>query len=391
MISPFEYGQINDSNEVQCLGQILGQCFNIPESKWELYYNNIGLDNFRILRNGQDIVGGLAIYSMGQWFAGKLIPISGIAAVGIAPEYRGTGAAYTLMSETVQELYHQNMPLSTLYPATQRLYRHVGYEQAGTYCQWEVSLVNLCFNSRCLPMEKIDNPLPELFFEIYQQYASKNNGYLARNLVIWRTILDASDGKIYAYWVGEADNRQGYLIYQQIVIGGEICLKIKDWVALTSAAMERLWTFLSDHRSLVKKCQWTGGMIEPKLLFLPEQTARIINSSLWFMRIINVVQALETRFYPVELDAELELAIADELIPANSGNFKLQVSAGIGKVIPGGTGQLQLNVPALAPLYTGLFTAQQLQTLGKLEATDKALKLATQLFCLPTPALADFF
>jgi predicted acetyltransferase len=391
MNHPFKYGQVSDSDEAKLLNKILVQCFNGTPEQGEVYQKSIGIENFRILCQDKEIIGGLALYSMGQWFGGESIPITGIAAVGIVPEYRGTGAAKTLMSEVLKELYTKDIPISTLYPATQRLYRSVGYEQAGTYCRWEVPLSSLSLTSRDLPIQKIKNPKPELFIDTYRQQAKKINGYLDRNLAIWQTILDSSDGEIYAYWVGETEKRQGYIIFQQRVIEQELCIQIKDWAALTPAAMKRLWTFVADHRSQVEKCRWTGGTVQPKLMLLSEQTGKILSQFIWFLRVINVPKALEMRPYPKHLEIELDFAITDELLPENSSHFKLQVSGGRGKVSQGGKGDLKLNVKALAPLYTGLYTASQLYDLDQLEASEQALQLATELFLLPNPALPDFF
>jgi predicted acetyltransferase len=52
---------------------------------------------------------------------------------------------------------------------------------------------------------------------------------------------------------------------------------------------------------------------------------------------------------------------------------------------------LQLDVRTLAPLYTGLFTAQELQQMGQIKATDRAITVATQLFTGSQPWMSDKF
>lgn len=386
------YKTLEDSQEVKRLGEILGQCFTgFQEEKWETYQKIIGLDNFRILCQGKQIVGGLGIYFMGQYFGGQSIPIGGIAAVGIAPEYRGQKAATTLMSELLQEFYQKNIALSTLYPATQILYRGVGYDQAGVHCQWKIPLRNLAVNDRILPVEKIENPTPDDFRKLYQKKAQQQNGYLDRCWGIWQMILDPNDGDIHAYWIGEKNNRQGYLIYQQVVIDGKVCLKIKDWVALNASAIKRLWTLIADHRSQVSQCQWNGSFYDPKMLLLPEQIGGIVRHDIWFMRIVNVIKALEIRPYPSHLEIELDCVINDPLLSNNCSNFRLQVSGGKGTVRQGGKGNISMNIRGLASLYTGFLTASQLNLCGQLEANNISLEITDQLFALPTPSLPDFF
>lgn len=392
MNSKFTYKPLETSQEAKALGTILGQCFTgFPEDKWEKYHENIGVDNFRILCQDKTVIGGLAIYVMGQYFGGESIPMAGIAAVGIAPEYRGKKAATALMSEVLKELYSKNIPLSTLYPATQQLYRGVGYDQGGIHCQWEIPLSHLSVNNRVLPIEKIDNILPDEFQELYQQQAKRNNGYLDRSLSIWKNIFNNDKGKIYAYLIGEKDNRQGYLIYQQVVVNGQVYLKVKDWVALNSLAMQRLWTLISDHRSQVSKCQWKGSFYDSKMLLLPEQTGKIIDHDIWFTRIIDVVKALEMRPYPSQIETELNFAIDDPLISQNCSNFQLQISGEKGKVTKVEKADIKVNIQSLASLYTGFLTAKQLHYCGKLEANDIHLDSLEQVFGLPSPSLPDFF
>ncbi|MGF1673227.1 MAG: sterol carrier protein domain-containing protein [Rivularia sp. (in: cyanobacteria)] len=109
------------------------------------------------------------------------------------------------------------------------------------------------------------------------------------------------------------------------------------------------------------------------------------------LRIINVEKALSTRGYLSGIERELHLEITDDLIVENNGKFILSVSKGSGNVVKGGKGELKLDIGGLAPLYTGLFTPQQLQLAGKLNGTQAALSIATEIFTGSSPWMADFF
>ena len=54
-----------------------------------------------VISQAGQVVGSLAIYSMGQWYGGQCVPMAGIAAVGVAPEHRGNGVAWELMRRTL--------------------------------------------------------------------------------------------------------------------------------------------------------------------------------------------------------------------------------------------------------------------------------------------------
>ena len=109
------------------------------------------------------------------------------------------------------------------------------------------------------------------------------------------------------------------------------------------------------------------------------------------LRVINVGKALEKRGYPLGIETELHLDVQDDLLKENNGKFILSVANGRGKVTRGGKGELKLDVRGLAPLYTGLFSPQALQLAGYLDATQKTISTATQLFVSVSPWMPDFF
>jgi predicted acetyltransferase len=394
MTPNFEFATLANPEQTQQLGTILSQCFNSPLSEWSVYLNRIGVENFRVLRQGGQVAGGLAVIEMGQWFGGCSVPMAGVAAVGIPPEYRGMGAAVELLSLTLKEIQAKQVPISVLYPATQYLYRQVGYEQGGTAGGFEMRLdgLRLSVNReiRAIPMHSVTPIRHEFFHDIYRQWAVQNNGNLDRNSAIWQSIIQPREQEtIYAYLVGSQNQPQGYIIFKQDAKESEIV--ILDWVALSAAAAQRLWMFLADHRSQIQKVFWRGAALNPFLLLLPEQTTKVRYLDRWMLRIIDVPKALEIRGYPVGVETELHLAIIDELLPENNGNFILSVSGGRGEVTRRGKGELHLNIRGLAPLYTGLYTPSQLQVSGYLEATDNAVLAATQIFAGAEPWMPDFF
>ncbi len=394
MASNFEFGTPASPEQTQQLGAILSQCFNSPPSEWSVYLNRIGAENFRVIRQGEQVAGGLAVIEMGQWFGGCSVPMAGLAAVGIPPEYRGMGVAVELLTRTLKEIQAKQVPISVLYPATQYLYRQVGYEQGGTAGGFEMRLDGLRLPVeraiRAIPMQPVAPIRHEVVRDIYRQWAVQNNGNLDRNEAIWQSIIQPREQEtIYAYLVGSQNQAQGYIIFKQDAKESEIV--ILDWVALSAAAAQRSWMFLADHRSQIQKVFWRGAALNPFLLLLPEQTAKVRYLDRWMLRIIDVAKALESRGYPTGVETELHLAIVDELLPENNGNFVLSVSGGRGEVMRGGKGELQLNIRGLAPLYTGLYAPSQLQVSGYLEGSDNAILAATQIFTGVEPWMADFF
>lgn len=391
-LGQFDYRIPADSTEVQQFGQVLAQCFNSPPSEESVYLERIGRENVRILCDRGRIIGGLGLLQLGQWYGSACVPMVGIAAVGIAPDYRGKGAAIALMQNMLQELHAQGTPLSVLFSAAQPLYRKAGYEQAGTLGTWEIATSSIELRDDSLPIEPVSLDSTE-FAALYQQQAQQINGHLDRNSAIWQGLLESrKDIPPYAYRLGTAAQPEGYIIVRQQPESDHYRLVVKDWVLLTPAAIRRFWSFLAAHRSQIEMIQWRSAPIDPLSLVLPEQNnVKIRSLTRWMLRIVNVKQALETRKYPTSIEAELHFEIQDPLLPANGGKLILTVANGVGTVTSGGRGDLQIEISSLSPLYTGLFSARQLQGCDRLTATDSALTIATQLFAGSPPWMPDHF
>ncbi len=297
-----------------------------------------------------------------------------------------------LLTQTLKELYANGVPLSTLYAATQRPYRKVGYEQGGSLCSWEIPTDSIQLDFNLLPMQPVIPVRHQVFHTLYQQQAKVTNGHLARNQAIWERIESSpQDERVYAYLIGYETQSEGYIIFIQRQEDNSCEILLKDCVLLTPAAVRRFWSFLAAHRSIVKKVRWLSSAIDPKMILLSEQSAKIHRKEHWMLRVIDVSTALEKRGSPLGMETELHLEVRDNLLPENNGKFVLAVASGRGEVTRGGKGELQLDVRGLAPLYTGLFTPLQLQLTGQMEATETAKLSATQIFAGSQPWMPDFF
>ncbi|WP_013321965.1 GNAT family N-acetyltransferase [Gloeothece verrucosa] len=392
MASQFQYTLIRNSTDEQTVVTLVAQCFGASLEESQDYVNNLGKESFRILCQDQEVLGSLGIYQMGQWYEGTRVPMAGIAAVGIAPQHRGRGVAYELVRQMVLELYQLKTPISVLYPATQVLYRKVGYEQGGSYCNWELPTAGLKLNDFELPISSVSPASDEIFKDIYSRKAQANNGNLDRHQALWQNILKAPEKEpIYAYLLGDKNQPEGYAIFTQHRHSDQFILSLKDWAVLTDRAAKRFWSFIAAHRSQITHVRWRGGLLEPSLLLLPEQTAKITDRMQWMLRIVDLPNALTKRGYPPALEAELHLEVTDDLLAANNGRFCLKIAQGQAEVSPGGKGEFQIDIRGLASLYTGFMSAYQLQLTGYLKATPASLATANLIFSSFNVSMPDFF
>ncbi len=164
-----------------------------------------------------------------------------------------------------------------------------------------------------------------------------------------------------------------------------------DWAAVTPAAYRRILTFYADHRSAACDIMWMGPPTDPALYLLAEQEHEVDWRMDWMLRLIDVPAALARRGYAAGLTGELHLEVADDVLPANSGRFRLEVRDGRGRVEAGGRGDLRIDVRQLASVYTGHLSPWSLRTCAAIEATEEALTTAAALFAGPPPWMPDMF
>ena len=389
----YDYSALASEQEATQCSEVMGQSF-VVDPKQELdYLHEVGLSRVRVVRWHGEIVGGLALLPMGQWFGGRRVAMTGVGSVAISPHLRGQGAATALMTSMIEELASQGVALSVLYPAVQALYQKVGYGFGGSRYTWQITTEHIDIRQptlSCYP-QKLQSPTPE-WLSLQQAMAHLHNGCLDRHELLWKRLFRSpGEGRNYRYHIGSDHSPQGYLITYQERDSRGTTLTIRDWAAPSLEAMRSLWTFLYEQRSQVETIQWAGGAVDPLALALPEQRASSTDQTHWMVRIVDLQQALTQRGYPRGIAGELHLGIEDPLIPQNNGKFVLEVRDGAGQLNPGGQGNLSCPIQQLAPLFTGMRSAQELHALGQLDASPETLPLATAIFSGPSPWMPDFF
>lgn len=362
-------------------------------SSWtEVFTQRIGAENLRAVLLDDQLAGGLGVYRMGQWFGGRSIPCGGVSLVGIAPEFRGRGLARLAMQSLLEELHADGTPIACLFPSTQRLYRAVGFEQAGSRCRYKLPLSSIDLSDRGLPVTRIDPELcAELFAPVAAQRARRSSGNLERTPGLWQRITHHPVKTTYCGVIGATDAPQGFVSYRYEECGGQTIVHVHDMAAVTPAAVRRLWTFLADHRSLPTHVTWSGPPTDPLLMATQECKHTPVELLRWMLRIVDVKSALEARGYGPDIRGEVHLDITDDVLPHNCGRWVLQVVDGRGTLTSGGNGDVRLDIRGLAPLYSSFLPPDALRSAGLIECGDAALQAATRIFAGPEPWMPEIF
>ncbi|MDP2307793.1 MAG: GNAT family N-acetyltransferase [Pseudomonadota bacterium] len=373
-----------DPNDWPDLARVLGSCFGIPAEKWDSFRSRLGDDNLRVAHVGGQVAGGLGIYRMGQVFGGRSVPLGGLAGVGIAAEHRGAGVAGAMVGDTLRALRDDGVPLAGLYASTQRLYRSIGFEQAGNRVAWKVGLRAIDVLDRTLPVTRVEGA------DALRPLYHPTHGNLDRSAAIWERITRPRGAESWCYRVGD----EGYAVLGTEPSGVSdfhFHVLVRDWQAHTPAAARRLWTLLADHSSLGTEARWFGAASDPRIAHLSEQAAEIIGLQRWMIRILDVAGALTARGWPAHVSGELHLDIDDPLFSENAGRWVVEVAEGRAHVARGGSGSLKLGIRGLAPLYTGFYDPGVLAELGWVQGDAATLRTAARLFASPEPWMSEMY
>jgi predicted acetyltransferase len=87
----------------------------------------------------------------------------------------------------------------------------------------------------------------------------------------------------------------------------------------------------------------------------------------------------------------VSLDVSDDLIEKNAERWTLSVEGGHASAEPGGSGDVRVDVRALAALWSGFVTTDQMKLVGAISGPDQALVQLGSAFAGGTPAMSDMF
>ena len=366
-----------------------------PTPETGAWLERSGYENARVVRLGERPVGCLLLIPMGQWFGGRRTSNTGIAAVTVAVDARGRGAATTLMHEAMRELYAQGVALSTLYASTFALYRRAGFGIAGLSLSVQVPL-RACRGLDGAGRARLLSVSDDLdaMKRVHSEYATRHNGMLDRVDALWERVTNSRQAVMRAYGVDGPDGLTGYAIAGRVpssTPGARADLYASDLVALDQNSAITLFRTLGGEASTTDQLRFLTGPYSPELGVFPDPVDRVRSAERWMLRVVDVERALTERGYPIGLEAEIHLTIEDHVVPQNSDLFVLEVADGRGRVRRGGRGDLRLPIEGLAPLYTGFQPAHVLCAAGLCEGSDDHLRQASAVFAGPLPFMLHRF
>ena len=341
---------------------------------------------FAVFDGGRQ-VGGAAWHDMRQWWAGREVPMAGVAAVKIAPEVRGQGLGRQLMIEVLREIAARGYPLSALYPATMPIYRALGWELAGGRYHAVVparALRSIAPPDKAIaggsgqgipggypresgapprastvPDDMLRPAMPalrpaargdaaEVIAVIGRAHqAARDLGPVTRDLASVQSWFNASPGA-YRYLCDD-----GFISYQWQPGNGGL---FADWmVAASPGAQRALLALLAGHSSTADTVELRTSPDSPLWWLLRERDAKLVKRSMWMLRVIDLQAAITSRGFASGITGAVRMTVVDGALSPNGGTWELTVFGGAGAVEKVGADPEALTVGArgLAALYAG--------------------------------------
>jgi predicted acetyltransferase len=330
---------------------------------------------------GDRLVANVTVLADAQWFGGQAVASAGVTSVAVAPDQRGKNLARGVVSEALLRAHARGDAIAALYPTTATLYRSLGFELAGWYRCTDAPVDSL--TGLRPPDDVVVEPSDHRAVEAaYDATAAHHDGWLQRSTLmraiqrfdhehlaaptaVWRAHRDGVTVGALAY----SEVNQGHLRPFDIVAS--------QLFATDTGALRALVALVAAHGTMGDNLR---TVLPAELLALAVPQGQLLVTARqfpWMLRILDAPRAVAQRGYAPQLDLEVHLAIAgDDIVVGNNGHFVLQVRDGEGTLEPGGSGEVAIDIRALAAAYSGF------------GAEDPRLRLA---FAGRSPTLVDFF
>lgn len=324
--------------------------------------------------DGGRLIAAARFYDMTQWWAGRSLPMAGVAGVMVAPEDRGRGAGRAIMAAVLSLIADRGYPLSALHPATMPLYRSLGWEVAGFLDTVRVPTRSLRWphaGSAAGSQGGGAQGPPAGLRRAGPKDASALLGVLARAHEASRDCgPNLRDEPTVRRWLSDEDAyvylaQDGALAYRWRHGTQQILVDLA--VSQSERTCRGLWEIVGSHASMAATVRARAAPTDPVWWLTAEPDVELARRTPWMLRIVDAPAAVAGRGFPAAARAAETLLLEDAERPGNAGLWRLEVSGGRGTLLPAawgaaglpgqgpGTGApLALGARGFAALFAGV-------------------------------------
>ncbi|MFR9790461.1 GNAT family N-acetyltransferase [Streptomyces sp. MB22_4] len=329
---------------------------------------------------------------------GGVVPADAISGVTVSPTHRRRGLLSRMMAEDLAAARERGDVVATLLAAEYPIYGRFGFGPATWTSRWTVEVPRAGLDPRWSGpedggrIELLDGEeVRKLGPELYDRFRVRQPGAISRDQLWWEQFTGALRAHaeftepFHALYRAPSGEAQGLVTYRcdDTWTGQQPdqTARVQRLFGTTAAAERALWRYVCSIDWITKV--ETGGRGPDDLLphFLPDpRAARIVDHAdfLW-VRILDVVRALEARTY--DREGAVVLEIVDDAGYAG-GRYRLEVSPEGASCTPtAASADLTLGVQELASVWLGGESLLRLTVLGRVrEEREGAARQADALF-----------
>jgi predicted acetyltransferase len=319
---------------------------------------------------------------------GRTLETQLVTAVTVRTSHRRRGLLRRMMSEDLALAKHDGLAMAALTASEGSIYGRFGYGVASFERTVTVdTTARFQLNHQAVGTVDVADPrvLLDLAPDVFDRVHRLTPGSIGRQ-EWYRQVASGSlarDGKEdpaikVALHYGPDGAVDGYVSYK--FLGWDTVphtVRVVDLVAATNEAYLELWQFLAAI-DLVEQVTWEEAPLDDPLTWALADP-RCIDSSdsrdmLW-LRILDVINALEARHYPV--DGRLVLEVPDPL-GLTAGTYALEAAGGEAAVVRLDTAaepDLTLDVSTLSSIYLGAVCPVTLTAAGRIREHKQGASL----------------
>ncbi|MCH0538568.1 GNAT family N-acetyltransferase [Streptomyces sp. MUM 203J] len=339
---------------------------------------------------------------------GTAVPAGAVTGVTVSPTHRRRGVLSRMMNAELAEAKERGDVVSTLCPTEYPIYGRYGFGPAAWTTVWDVDVTRAGLDPRWSGPEdggRVDlvdgAAIRETAPAVHDRVRAVRHGVVSRSERVWQrdTGVDLAPGEpwtepfyvVYRDASGEPAGHAAYTVERERDGGAQPIgtAGVRELMAATPAAERALWRYLCaiDRVTRVRSGRRAPDDLLPELLPDPRAARVVSHVDLLWVRVLDVVRALESRTY--ETAGSLVLEVRDRAGLAE-GRFRLEASpegAACGPTTE--TPELIVDVAELGALWLGESSVARLVVLGRAEETragaaaraDLLLRAARRAWC----------
>lgn len=357
------------------------QAFGFASERTDRYVQQVGLENFRVLRVGNDFAAVMAVIETAHWLGGKPVPAANIAHVAVNPAWRGSGLAGRFLETVCSETASKGSALATLFASTRPVYRRSGFSLAGVEMIYEAETSAMPrvrgTGFRRLPEDEAIETMKTL----HREQSAEEAGVLLRGQAHWANLLTGNP----SVYSSTSSDAPGYVV---IDTSDPDCLVVRDWVARNGNAAAHILSLLGTFSSVYPRVRWHGSPHDALVFAMPDKGWQLVHQEEWLARVLDPAQALQQRGYLSDGTLRLELSSGEEIT-----ELLLAVRDGqgfCGSPVDDGP-KIRMSLGDFGTLLTGHRSAGFLARAGVLTGDPAAIRMCDTLLAGPAPWVGEHF